>query len=342
MAGQASVGIAAAVAAIAFGVSALATAGWILWARRRNIVDAPGRRRLHVHATPRGGGVGIALVALASLGLFAGGACTLFGECRDWAGFLGLLLAVLTGLVDDLRPETRTTVKFAGQLLAGAAIAWALPWPGLDAPWGQALAFAWVLVAINFWNFMDGANGIVAVQSVVVALALAVLMHGAAALVAVAIAAACLGFVPFNLPKARVFMGDVGSHALGTMVAILVLWALRRGDASAGQAALLVSAFGLDAGLTLAKRIAQGRRIWRAHREHLYQWAVRRGHSHARVCMAYAAWAILCAWVAIGWGARGATEAAVAALAVGLAGAATWVVLRRHWLRRDTRMDAST
>jgi UDP-N-acetylmuramyl pentapeptide phosphotransferase/UDP-N-acetylglucosamine-1-phosphate transferase len=129
---------------------------------------------------------------------------------------------------------------------------------------------------------------------------------------------------------------------LGATVAILGLWTLRRGDCRPAQVAVLLSAFAIDAGLTLAKRIVQGRRFWRAHREHLYQWAVRRGHSHARVCLAYAAWAILSASVALGWGARGPTEAVVAALAVGLAGATTWVVLRRHWLKRETRMDAST
>ena len=343
MAGQVPAGVAAAGAGMAFGVSALVTAGWILWARRRNIVDAPGQRRLHVHATPRGGGVGIALVALAYLGFAVYGYFDFGGNDRESAAVvLGLLLAVATGLIDDLRPGTPTAVKFGGQILAGAAIAWALPWPGLDAPWGQTIAFAWVLVAINFWNFMDGANGMVALQSVVVALALAVLLDSTHAVIALALAAACLGFLPFNLPKARVFMGDTGSHVLGAMVAILSLWALRSGKASPGQVLILISAFLIDAGLTLAKRILLGRRFWRAHREHLYQWAVRRGHSHARVCLAYAAWAILSASVALGWGARGPTEAVVAALAVGLAGATTWVVLRRHWLKRETRMDAST
>jgi len=86
---------------------------------------------------------------------------------------------------------------------------------------------------------------------------------------------------------------------LGTMLAIACLWAMRRGAAAPAQVALLLSAFGLDAGLTLAKRIVQGRRFWRAHREHLYQMAVRKGHSHAGVCMAYAGWAILCAAMAL-------------------------------------------
>lgn len=334
MAGQAVViGVASALA------SAACTAAWIAWARHRNVVDAPGQRRLHATATPRGGGIGMAVVALALLASPAwrgpvpvGGAAALFA---------GVACAGLTGLLDDLFAPP-SALKLLGQAIAAAAIASALPWPAADAA-GHALAFAWVLVLVNFWNFMDGSNGIVALQTLVVAAVLAVMLGASdAAGLAIGLAAACLGFLPFNLPRARVFMGDTGSHVLGAMVAILTLWVLREGKANPGQVLILLSAFLLDAGLTLAKRIVQGRRFWRAHREHLYQWAVRRGYSHARVCLAYAAWAILCAWIALGWAARGATEAAIGALAVGFAGTATWVVLRRHWLRRDTRMDAST
>jgi len=333
-----------ALAALPALVSAAFTAAWIGWARRRNVVDQPGQRRLHEAATPRGGGVGIAVVSLGVLGLLA--TVTWVPASFPEYGLTPALLfgaacAACTGLADDLF-ATPIAFKFLGQMAAAAFIAWAFPWPGF-APWlGYALAFAWVLVLVNFWNFMDGSNGLVAVQSTVVCVALAWLLGGAPGGVAVAVAAACVGFLPFNLPKARVFMGDTGSHVLGAMVAILTLWALRRGQANLGQVALLLSAFLIDAGLTLAKRIVQGRRFWEAHREHLYQVAVRRGHSHLRVCLAYAGWAILCAGIALGWGTRGATEGATAALAVGLAGAATWLVLRRHWLRRETRMDAST
>jgi UDP-N-acetylmuramyl pentapeptide phosphotransferase/UDP-N-acetylglucosamine-1-phosphate transferase len=318
--------------------SALATAAWIRLARWRNVLDAPGQRRLHDLPTPRGGGIAMALVVLAAWAWIL----STRPDAPTAMMAVGTALAAATGLLDDLLPVP-SVVKLIGQALAAIAIALALPWPGLDPAVGVAVSAFAVLVVLNFWNFMDGANGIVAVQTAVVAAAFAVLASDPALVVlALATVAACLGFLPFNLPRARVFMGDAGSHVLGATVAILGLWALRRGDCRPAQVAVLTSAFVIDAGLTLAKRIVQGRRFWRAHREHLYQWAVRRGHSHARVCLAYAAWAILCAWVAIGWGARGATEAGFAALAVGLAGATTWVVLRRHWSRRDMRMDART
>jgi UDP-N-acetylmuramyl pentapeptide phosphotransferase/UDP-N-acetylglucosamine-1-phosphate transferase len=335
---------AVAVAAVAMGLSAAGTAAWIGWARRRNVIDQPGQRRLHASATPRGGGVGIAIALLAVLALQALATwvpSAFTGSGRSVPLLLGVACAAFTGLVDDLFAMP-SAFKLAGQMLAAAAIAWALPWPVDSGVLGFLLAFAWVLVLVNFWNFMDGSNGMVAMQTTVVAGAFAVLLGGPAAVLGVAVAAACMGFLPFNFPKARVFMGDTGSHVLGAMVAILSLWALDSGKANPWQLFIVLSAFLLDAGLTLAKRIALGRRFWRAHREHLYQWAVRRGHSHARVCMVYAGWAILCALVALGWGARGASEAMGAALAVGLAGSVTWAVLRRHWLRREPRMDAST
>jgi UDP-N-acetylmuramyl pentapeptide phosphotransferase/UDP-N-acetylglucosamine-1-phosphate transferase len=324
--------------AAAVGVSSAATAAWIAWARRRNVMDAPGQRRLHSEATPRGGGVGMALV------LVAAWAVLLATGAHPGAAWLlaGTVLAAGTGLVDDLLPMP-STFKLLGQVAAALAIAVALPFPGLAPTAGIALSAFATLVVLNFWNFMDGSNGLVAVQTAVVAAAFAWLAGDPAmTLLALATVAACAGFLPFNLPEARVFMGDTGSHVLGATVAILALSGLRRGDAAPGQVALLLSAFLIDAGLTLAKRILQGRRFWQAHREHLYQIAVRRGHSHARVCAAYAGWAILCAWLALGWGARGGEEGWIAAGTAGLAGIATWLFLRRYWLRRETRMDAST
>jgi UDP-N-acetylmuramyl pentapeptide phosphotransferase/UDP-N-acetylglucosamine-1-phosphate transferase len=325
------------IVAAAAPVSAALTWAWIGWATRRNVVDAPGQRRLHAQATPRGGGTGMGLVALLALVAFLPGE---MAPVARTALVAGLAIALATGLADDLLPMS-SAFKLGGQVLAAVAVAWALPWPGLAPALAFGAAGLFVLVLVNFWNFMDGSNGMVAVQSAIVAAAVAWLAPGTPlALVALATAAACMGFLPFNLPRARVFMGDAGSHALGTMIAIVLLWAMRRGDATPAQAALLLSAFGLDAGLTLAKRMLQGRRFWRAHREHLYQYAVRRGGSHARVCAAYAAWAILCSCIARVVAGAGMQAGVFAAVVVWSSGAALWVLLRRRWLKRDTRMDA--
>jgi UDP-N-acetylmuramyl pentapeptide phosphotransferase/UDP-N-acetylglucosamine-1-phosphate transferase len=340
MSGPSAVGLQLGLLAAIAATSAVCTGAWISWAHRRNVVDQPGQRRLHAQATPRGGGVGMAVVALSLLGGLAWTHPDLPEVVGAVALLVGVVFAVLTGLADDLL-AMRSTYKLIGQMAAAAAIAWALPWPGAGQPLGWGVSFTWVLVLLNFWNFMDGSNGMVALQTTVVAAALALVLGPVGSMVAFAMAAACVGFLPFNLPKARVFMGDTGSHVLGAMVAILTLWAMRAGQAGLGQVLVLLSAFLLDAGLTLAKRVLQGRRFWQAHREHLYQLAVRSGHSHLRVCAAYAAWGILCAGLALGWGSRSEATGTVLAGVVGTIGAATWVGLRRHWLRRATRMDAT-
>ena len=123
-----------------------------------------------------------------------------------------------------------------------------------------------------------------------------------AAWLGLALAAGALGFLPWNLPRARLFLGDVGSHALGYAVAALSLLALSGAPGiEPWQPLLLASAFLVDAGLTLLRRFARGEKVWQAHREHLYQRAIAHGASHGQVCLAYAAWTgvaiALAAWL---------------------------------------------
>jgi UDP-N-acetylmuramyl pentapeptide phosphotransferase/UDP-N-acetylglucosamine-1-phosphate transferase len=108
-------------------------------------------------------------------------------------------------------------------------------------------------------------------------------------------AAACLGFLPFNFPRARIFLGDVGSTVLGLWIGYVSLEGARRGAFSFGTALIASSAFALDAGATLGTRMLRGKRWWRAHREHLYQWLHRAGFSHSRVVALYLAWNLLVA-----------------------------------------------
>src|SRR5690606_7576504 len=164
------------------------------------------------------------------------------------------------------------------------------------APWLALLALGLVPVLVNVWNFMDGIDGLAASQAALAAAGLALLAgEGPAVLPALALSAACLGFLPFNFPRARIFLGDVGSGALGFALAVLVV--LLPSDAPTDDrvgvlllAALPLSAFLVDATLTLSGRIVRRERWWTAHVEHAYQrFAVRAG-SHAPVTMAYAAW----------------------------------------------------
>jgi UDP-N-acetylmuramyl pentapeptide phosphotransferase/UDP-N-acetylglucosamine-1-phosphate transferase len=188
---------------------------------------------------------------------------------------------------------------------------------------------------------MDGANGIAATQAALVAFTLALTgRQPSAQLLAIALMASSAGFLPFNLPKASLFMGDVGSHVIGACLAALILWQLQERDIGLFQAFVLVSAFVMDAGLTLARRIIRGRRFWQAHREHLYQMAIRKGYSHSQVCFAYAAWTGLAGLLTLALANQPLPEQAGAAVAVAVVASLIYVGLRQRWLARPRRSRA--
>lgn len=259
--------------------------GWRQWALQRGVVDAPGEdRRLHASPTPRGGGIGIALVLLVA-------APALGPLAVPFA--LGLVLTAAIGLLDDLAPLP-ARVKLLGQALGALPLAIALPVliAGGEGWIAHAVAFGFVLLLVNAWNFMDGSHGLATTQALLAGLA-ALLLSGIgtpAAWLGLMLAAACAGFLPLNLPVARVFLGDVGSFALGYAVATGLL--LQADGRAPGPVLALVplAAVLVDVGVTLASRAVRRQRLWQAHREHLYQRAIARGHGHLAVCLGYAAW----------------------------------------------------
>ena len=270
-----------------FGLCRLALA----YAHRRGLLDDPGRRRSHAQRTARGGGIAFVLVfaLLAALVLpsaFAGGVFV-----------LSLLAVAGVGWWDDHR-SLPAWLRLLVHL--GAALAWLLALYGLPADLAEwirlAISVLWLVTLLNFWNFIDGINGLASLQAVLASglyagLALAAGLP-AVALVMLGLAAAVLGFLPFNFPRARMFMGDVGSGALGFAIGAFALM-LEPVLVSPWILLLPVAPVAVDAGLTLLKRMVLGRRWYAAHREHLYQWWVRRGASHARVSLAYALFSLL-------------------------------------------------
>jgi UDP-N-acetylmuramyl pentapeptide phosphotransferase/UDP-N-acetylglucosamine-1-phosphate transferase len=321
-------------AVLAAGASFVVADAWRRFALHRRLLDAPGPRRLHQQPTPRGGGIAIALVLLAATAwLGQGGA----------AFFVGLVVTAGAGLVDDLR-NLSALPKLLLQGLGALPLAWAWPLAPelLGVSGGFVAALLLVLVLVNFWNFMDGSNGLAASQALLVGVGLAGLagLASPAGWLGLMLAAACLGFLPHNLPKARLFLGDVGSHALGFAVAGLSLHALSRSDAGFWPLLLLPSTMLLDAGLTLLGRLLRRQKVWQAHREHLYQRAVAHGWSHSRICAVYFAWSglalLLASWLA---SAAEATQA-MAALAWLVAGAALYFWAGRFWPRRENLMES--
>ncbi|WP_329848003.1 glycosyltransferase family 4 protein [Stenotrophomonas sepilia] len=253
------------------------------YALRQQLMDQPGERRSHSVATPRGGGIAIviSLLVTAAVAIWAWPEST----PTVLVASLGLVLVAGIGWWDDHKPlpaMRRLLVHFiAATLLAGLVKvnggSWLL----------AALVLLFTASLINIWNFMDGINGIAASQAVVAMLGLAPVLPWPYSLAAVALGLACLGFLPFNFPRARIFMGDVGSGALGYAVAAVLALASVRTDINWILLLVPVSPFLVDAGFTLLARIISGQRWMEPHTQHVYQRSVQAGASHPQVTGMY-------------------------------------------------------
>ena len=258
-----------------------------------NIVDRPGKRSSHEGNVPTGGGIaviGVVLTIWICLALMTG----TLGEIRIIVA-AGAVLAVIS-FIDDIRYVS----PWARLVAHGVAVALgltllpdsALLFDGSLPLWADrsATGVAWVWF-INLFNFMDGIDGITGVETIAVAggLAAALLLMApgengdwSKAALAAVLAGAGVGFLVHNWHPAQLFLGDTGSVALGYLLGWLLVWSA----CVAGLwwlALVLPLYYWADATLTLLVRGARGEKVWRAHRQHAYQIAVRAGASHAAV-----------------------------------------------------------
>ncbi|MGH8214530.1 MAG: glycosyltransferase family 4 protein [Rhodanobacteraceae bacterium] len=297
-------------------LSVACTAATMAYARRHGLIDLPGQRRSHTQPTPRGGGIGI-VAAILLAGIPAWGVIDSLAHWMQPAAFAAAVFAVaLIGWRDDHAPLSvlsRLAVHALAGLLVGAAVLAPGGWFATIG-WVALVPLAIVLIGfINAHNFMDGIDGILGQQGLFVLLGYGLLAQatgnpGLAALAFVT-AAGCAGFLIFNAPPARIFMGDVGSGALGLAIGAVAALLVERNPALLWACAILPSAFLVDSGLTLARRMLAGQRWYAPHRQHLYQWLVRVNWSHARTDVAYMIWNLVVvaplAWLAAGWPSRG-------------------------------------
>ena len=304
------------------------------WLARRyavgkNLLDHPGERRSHAVATPRGGGISIV-------------ACMLLGMAWiviahpahkvSMAGLAaGLVLVGGIGWLDDHRPLSPLLRLFV-QALAGLILGWVFYRANGDVQ-SAALAFVAVMVLVNVWNFMDGINGLAASQAAIAAFGYAWLVGGGPWLwLAALLFASICGFLPFNFPRARIFLGDVGSGALGYMLAALLVGAFSMSSAPGPALFILLlplSAFLIDASFTLGMRMLAGERWWEPHVQHLYQGWVRRVGKHSVVTLAYAVFslaAVILMLTAVGWSTYWLVAGATAWYAAGIL---VWARLRK-------------
>jgi UDP-N-acetylmuramyl pentapeptide phosphotransferase/UDP-N-acetylglucosamine-1-phosphate transferase len=261
------------------------------YALRHALIDQPGERRSHDTPTPRGGGIAIVvalLVALAWLALADPARALL-----HLAIGTGQLLVAGIGWIDDHRPLS-PWLRLSTHGVAAALLSWATILAG-GGPVVAALAFVLALALVNIWNFMDGIDGLAASQAGLVALGYALYAgSGPVAWLGLALLAACAGFLPFNLPRARIFLGDVGSGALGFALAALLSMSLLATDWHHAPVLLLpLGAFVVDATLTLGTRMVRGERWWMPHTQHAYQRWTRRNGRHGMATAAYAGWTLL-------------------------------------------------
>lgn len=314
-----------AVAAIALFVSAAGSGLAIRHAHRRGLLDQPGARRSHRVPTPRGGGIGIVAACLLALWMAASAAPT----PGAWGCMaLGLLLVAGIGWWDDHRPLPAWP-RLLAHAVAAVALACSIHLQG-GGPALAAVAFVLTLVLVNAWNFMDGINGMACSQALLCAIGFAMLGGEGARLLAVALAAACLGFLPFNFPRAHIFLGDVGSGALGYLLAALVAMAsLHRPSTDWPVLLLPPMAMLADSGLTLLRRMRRRERWWQPHVQHAYQrWS--RVQGHAAVTMAYALWTFAAVAIMLVAVDRPVWMGLASTVAIAALSAWTWHRLQRH------------
>ena len=308
-------------------VSASGSAWAIRYAHDKGLLDVPGQRRSHHVATPRGGGIGIVFASLLAIV-----AISMHADVPEpwWLIAAGLLLVAGTGWLDDHRPLP-VWPRLCMHALAALLLAIALRLDGADFAI-CAIAFVLVLGLVNAWNFMDGINGLATSQAMLCGLAMAMVpgFDSPPLGVGIALAGACLGFLPLNFPRARIFLGDVGSGALGYLVAVLVALGFRSTQANDWPLLLLPPlAILTDSGLTLLARVRRGERWWQAHVEHAYQcWSRRVGH--VRVTLAYALWTIMVIGVMLSLQGKPAWMGLMAFLSCAFAATLAWRWLRRY------------
>jgi len=312
--------------AIAFALTAIALK--VVIGRVGLPLDRPNERSLHSHPVPRAGGF-----ALVPAMLVAWSLAPVWPHWSLWLAVSGLFAI---SALDDVR-GLPVGVRFSAHLAAAALVVSTLVGTthGIALAVVLTLACAWM---INLYNFMDGSDGLAGGMASIGfgSYALGAWLGGDAALATVCacVAAAAAGFLLFNFPPARVFLGDAGSIPLGLLAGALGLAGWNRGLWPIWFPALVFSPFVVDASVTLARRLARGERIWQAHREHYYQRLVRLGWGHRNTALAEYALMIFCGGLALAAiGRTAATQALIGAVA-----AAAYLVLMlgvdAGWKRR--------
>ncbi|MGF6209948.1 MraY family glycosyltransferase [Pseudomonas frederiksbergensis] len=260
------------------------------YALAKSLIDIPNERSSHSVPTPRGGGVAIVVSFLLALPALAG--LDLLSPAALCGLFVSSLLVAVIGFADD-HGHIAARWRLLGHFMAAA---WALYWlnglpplevlgVSVDLGWfGDALALVYLVWMLNLYNFMDGIDGLASAEAISVCAAICVIywFTGFTALVwgPLLLAAAVAGFLFWNFPPARIFMGDAGSGFLGIVLGALAIHAAWAAPELLWSWLILLGVFIVDATWTLITRLIKGDKIYQAHRSHTYQLASRYFKSH--------------------------------------------------------------
>jgi Fuc2NAc and GlcNAc transferase len=278
-------------------VSFLLTRAVMRIAVERRLLDIPNERSSHAHPVPRGGGVAIALTFMMSMAI-----ATSFWtpDGKLFAAILGGgALVALVGLFDDLR-DMSVGWRLVLQVLSAL---WALYWlggipegllPAAPSALVQVLGIVSIVWLINLYNFMDGIDGLASIETVTVCLGGVVLYAcrptgDMAWFPPAMMLASTVGFLAWNYPPARIFLGDAGSGFLGFMMAVFSVRAAHLDSALFWSWLILLGVFIVDSLVTLTRRALRRQPLRTAHRSHAYQFASRKYRAHGVVSLAVGA-----------------------------------------------------
>lgn len=264
------------------------TYGLIHYAHHQKMLDFPGHRSAHTLPTPRGGGLSIVLVFLTAL--------ILHGE---YSLAVAAFLVALVGWWDDHR-SLSPLLRLGVHGLASVWVVCTLPGSLIVSVPGFEIAFSFIglgLLAvtlvwfINLTNFMDGIDGLAAIQTISYALINAAilqwgLLQAELAWLYLSLGIITSGFLVWNWPPAKVFMGDVASGFLGLVIGALWLYAAVVDPLMFWVGLIVFGVFVVDATLTLLRRAVTGQKVLQPHSSHAYQYAARRFKSHKTVTLA--------------------------------------------------------
>ncbi len=319
--------------AVAAVMSFLVSLALIRRAGRLGLIDVPNERSSHHRPTPKGGGIGIVTGFVVAMTLGVHGIEPL--GMPALVLIAGGLAVALLGFYSDLSHVSPWIRMLIQTLIAGGTILLiGLPgafeiggWRIHLGPVAGLLAVVWLVGVTNFYNFMDGIDGLAAAQAISAGVAVSVFgvlleIPWLIPLGAV-IAGGAVGFLILNVPPARIFMGDVGSYFLGFMFAGIALVDGRL----LVPMGLVLGVFIFDSVVTLIRRILNKERWHEAHRSHFYQRAVGLGFSHRQVTVAASVLFILLDVMAVVYlnGSPGIRGAVLAGSVIALTGVAGWI-----------------